>query len=84
MLICFYRKLKRTSVFLNFKTCTSIINCLTKIKKTKWHILPRLQNIGVPVVLQMIKHMIFFIFVAHKKMIGKESVMIYIDFEQDC
>ena len=26
----------------------------------------------------------FFIFVAHKKMIGKESVMVYIDFEQDC
>ena len=62
MLICFYRKLKRTSVFLNFKICTSIINCLTKIKKTKWHVLPRLQNIGVPVVLQMMKQMIFFYF----------------------
>ena len=37
------------------KISTSKINCLSKMKKTKWHILPRLQNICVVVVLQMTK-----------------------------
>ena len=55
-----------------------------KLKKTKWHILPKQQNICVAVVLEMTKYMTFFIFAAHLKMVGKKPVMRYIDFEQDC
>ena len=42
VLICEHRNLKCISVFLNLKICFSKINCLTKTKKTKWHILPKL------------------------------------------
>ena len=42
-------------MYINLKICTSKINCLAKIKKIKWHILPRLQMVVVVLVLQMTK-----------------------------
>ena len=53
--------------FTILKICTSKINCLTKIKKTKWHVLQMCYKTATNDEIDD-----FFIFVAHLKMVGKK------------